>query len=450
MALINGKTVELGDATIAGDQTVTGDQSIGGDLELTGGGTIRTTANGDLILLPHGTGITKIGDAGACTLGTPTNDDACVTGRLQVLGASDLIGVVGVTGTLSTDNITITANRALATSATNYGGFYGRLSGQTVDCSAISTGTVPNYYLIIQSSDIGFDHGHAQQATPTEYGHSSRQSQVEYWGKTHDTSGVVNITGHGPHTFTTAAQKARGTMTVAGLPVADETFVIDGQTITFKADGSGNVDHCTIGTDAADQVLELVSTLAECTNHADFTAWDGAGDTVVIEWGTGGVAGNAIVFTEAATNMAVDGGGTLGGTHAAVDAATLFTIGEDGSIDIATAIKIEHSTDEINTIDTGSHVTRHTAPTEIADDGTFNLPTSSAGWIRFMIGNNEEYGIAHWNAAGTVVLGDVSGNVVNTDTDAKFCVISGANPVVVKNRLAAAKKITFDYHYTTP
>jgi len=49
-----------------------------------------------------------------------------------------------------------------------------------------------------------------------------------------------------------------------------------------------------------------------------------------------------------------------------------------------------------------------------------------------------------------VTLITVSGNVVNTDTDAKFCVFDNGTTVRVRNRLAAAKKVMFDYHYTTP
>ena len=330
------KVTEIGNTT---DKAMT----MAGDLTINGTARIVTATDTDLILLPNGTGITKIGDAGACTFGTPVNDDMCVTGRLQVLGTSDLVGAVVATGTVTCASVLVAANQYIAASAASKGAYIPDSFSQSPRTHLLATGALANSLILCEYADISFNFGHAQQPTPTFFGQSNHQSKVEYWSKTHDGSNAVYGVGHGGHTFTTQDQKARGTMTVAGLPNADETFVIDGQTITFKADGSGDVDHCTIGTGAADQVLELVATLAECTNHADFTAWDGAGDTVVYDWGTAGVAGNAIVFTEAATNITVDGAGTLGTTHAGVAAATLATIKESGVSQLEGAVHIKET-----------------------------------------------------------------------------------------------------------
>jgi len=140
-------------------------------------------------------------------------------------------------------------------------------------------------------------------------------TNVEICGSLASTGYVVNI--QKPAVTALAAQ---GTVTFAGIPVADETMVVGTTTITFKADGSGNVDHCTIGVSATTQVTLLVATLAECTGNSAWVATDGAGDTVLIEAAVAGAAGDAIVLTEAATNTAVDGGGTLGGTRAGHDA----------------------------------------------------------------------------------------------------------------------------------
>jgi hypothetical protein len=259
---INGKEIlaaedlTLTDDLIVGDDaTFTDDVDIGGTLTLSTDGKITTTANGDLTLLPHGTGITIVGDAGsALKLGTPTNDDMFVSGRHETRGTSFV----------------------------------------TSTATAVST---------------------------------------EFGSKTHDGDDVIHSVGKGGHVFKADAQKARGTMTLTGIPVADETFVINATTITFKADGSGDIDHCTIGGTAAATVTNIVATLAECTEAANLTAWDGAGDTVVVEWGTAGVAGNAIVWTEAATNVAVDGAGTLGTTHAGIAAATLLDIDESKAVE---------------------------------------------------------------------------------------------------------------------
>jgi hypothetical protein len=74
-------------APIGGGSDFSGDVSIGGDIYLTGGGAVKTTANGDLQLLPDGSGFTKVGDAGSPNrLGSTTNDDLYVSGKLEVDG----------------------------------------------------------------------------------------------------------------------------------------------------------------------------------------------------------------------------------------------------------------------------------------------------------------------------------------------------------------------------
>ena len=109
---------------------------------------------------------------------------------------------------------------------------------------------------------------------------------------------------------------AQGTITMSGVATADETFVIDTQTFTWKSSRTGT-GEVTIGASAAEAVTNIVA--AVTADLATVTAVDGAGDTVVITAATAGSAGNSIVFTEASTNTAVDGTGTLGGTIAGAD-----------------------------------------------------------------------------------------------------------------------------------
>jgi len=119
------------------------------------------------------------------------------------------------------------------------------------------------------------------------------------------------------------AQAARGTMTLTGIATADETMLIGTTTLTAKAtaDAGDSVNYFDIGAGtAAQQIVGLVATLNECTGNADWVASDGAGDTVLIEAAVGGTAGDAIVFTEGLANCTIDGGGTLGGTRAGLDA----------------------------------------------------------------------------------------------------------------------------------
>ena len=109
------------------------------------------------------------------------------------------------------------------------------------------------------------------------------------------------------------AVAAVGTITMTGVATADETFVIDTQTYTWKATRSGT-GEVTIGANQAAAVTNIVTAIT--ADQTTVTAADGAGDTVVVTSVAKGITGNAIVFTEASTNMAVDGAGTLGTTTA--------------------------------------------------------------------------------------------------------------------------------------
>jgi len=109
---------------------------------------------------------------------------------------------------------------------------------------------------------------------------------------------------------------SQGTITMAGIATANETFVIDSQTFTWKA-ARAAAGEVTIGADAPAAVTNIVT--AVTADLATVTAVDGTGDTVTITAVTKGVAGNSIVFTEASTNMTVDGAGTLGTTTAGVN-----------------------------------------------------------------------------------------------------------------------------------
>ena len=112
------------------------------------------------------------------------------------------------------------------------------------------------------------------------------------------------------------AVASQGTITMAGVATANETFVIDSQTFTWVA-ARAAAGQVTIGATGAEAVTNIVT--AVTADLATVTAVDGAGDTVIITAVIKGVSGNSIVFTEASTNMTVNGAGTLGTTTAGVD-----------------------------------------------------------------------------------------------------------------------------------
>lgn len=126
------------------------------------------------------------------------------------------------------------------------------------------------------------------------------------------------------------AVASQGTITMTNVAVADETFVIDTQTFTWKAARTGT-GEVTIGANAAAAVTNIVTAIT--ADLTTVTAVDGAGDTVVVTAATKGVAGDAIVFTENSSNMTVDGSGTLGTTTAGVDGTvgTVNQVAQDAS-----------------------------------------------------------------------------------------------------------------------
>ena len=106
---------------------------------------------------------------------------------------------------------------------------------------------------------------------------------------------------------------AVGTITlVTGGAVAGETFVIGGQTFTWQTGvraGVGQVQISTSTTTGGNNIVTAVN--ADLVGTATAVR---VGATVNVTAATPGAAGNSIVFTEASTNMTMNGSGTLGAT----------------------------------------------------------------------------------------------------------------------------------------
>jgi len=123
-------------------------------------------------------------------------------------------------------------------------------------------------------------------------------------------------TGVLPEKTPVNAVASQGVITMSGVATANETFVVDTQTFTWKASRTV-AGEVTIGANAPAAVTNIVTAIT--ADLATVTAVDSTGDTVLVTAATKGVAGDLIVFTENSTNMAVDGAGTLGATTAGVD-----------------------------------------------------------------------------------------------------------------------------------
>lgn len=111
----------------------------------------------------------------------------------------------------------------------------------------------------------------------------------------------------------------------------------------------------------------------------------------------------------------------------------------------------QHNSDDAKEIvGTGSNVSEHIIPVELADDAEFSLPDATAGYGHAIVGDGEEDVYFIWTSAAAVILRSNSANVANTDSDTDFCVYPSGTQIFIKNRLGASKKILFDYHFWTP
>lgn len=120
--------------------------------------------------------------------------------------------------------------------------------------------------------------------------------------------------------------RAQGTITLTDLPDADGTITIDTITFTFKASAT-SATEITIGGDVDTCVANIA---AKINAHPTLSLIVGAAaapasDTVVVTAKAHTVATDSIVFSESATNLTMDGSGTLGETRAG--ATNTFVIG---------------------------------------------------------------------------------------------------------------------------
>lgn len=83
----------------------------------------------------------------------------------------------------------------------------------------------------------------------------------------------------------------------------------------------------------------------------------------------------------------------------------------------------------------------------VSDEASILLPDATAGWGEVFVGDNEERARFSWKADGSVTLMENTANVVNTDTDDKFCIYDNATAVVIKNRLGASKTVKYVINY---
>ena len=224
-----------------GDVYITDDLEVDGTTTLDGAlvakstvtvdaGVIATGTNTDLQLLPNGTGIVKVGDAGTpSNLGTPTNDDLFVSGRLEVDEATTLDGELSAKAAITVDDDVPVYLGTSADSSIEFDA-----TGQTADCMVISVDTTSKNVVIGDIANAGKDYDHAASASP----HLWVQSQTdpdsandEWVSFTHDVTNGVIQTGSGNLTIgsgtTSNSLNANGDLFVSGKIEADGRVYAD-------------------------------------------------------------------------------------------------------------------------------------------------------------------------------------------------------------------------------
>lgn len=139
------------------------------NITLTGGGNVITTANGKITILPNGSGITVIGDAGSTSHNLNTNDDLLVAGKLEV------DGIIYADG-----HLFLRSNFYMGVAGAS-GMFYMGAFSQTVETIYIGTGSTSHHILIADFGDYATDFGHAATVDPTVFIQSGDATDVSQW-----------------------------------------------------------------------------------------------------------------------------------------------------------------------------------------------------------------------------------------------------------------------------
>ena len=131
---------------------------------------------------------------------------------------------------------------------------------------------------------------------------------------------------------------AVGSLAFTGQPSNNETFAVNGVTYTAKTSGAG-VDEFNIGSSrkgTAQNCADMLNAGSDSANLYALKVDEGASDArVLIFWDAFGTSGNSITFTESMSNVAADGGGTLGGYRAGRSPTSAYTFDASQYRDLA-------------------------------------------------------------------------------------------------------------------
>lgn len=324
-----------------GQLVIADDQLITGKLNMLSGGPITTPAAVDLSLVPGAGGITVIGDAGApAYLGTPTNDDFFVNGRVEIGGSTTLraTDIRGAStfwqGTALINDVGISFGSGGNPSTIMH------RTAQTPDTLVLGMSAASNSVVFCEFADLGVDFGNAQKVDPTLIIQSGDATVVA--GRVlhcHDRTDGVAETGLGDYLIKTPAQKTlRLGTAVWGDHRVPLTAVQAGglkppSWTKFKDDGAGSVGvyAYAFGDEAVEANEEQMWFDAELPH-----AYKNGSDIIAhVHWSpaAGGAAGEFVKWGLEYVWRNIDG--TFGNTaiiRSDASAAATATTSEDGTL----------------------------------------------------------------------------------------------------------------------
>lgn len=89
--------------------------------------------------------------------------------------------------------------------------------------------------------------------------------------------------------------RSRGTITLTGDPLNNETFAIDGDTYTAKTSGASTDEYNIVAGDQVSTCSNIADMLNAGTGATKINAW-ADGNTVLVEWQAGGTVGDSVTF----------------------------------------------------------------------------------------------------------------------------------------------------------
>lgn len=200
------------------------DLGIVGSLSFWKGGEITTTANGNLTLIPNGSGITIVGDAGSTSRSLASNDDLLVTGRAEVNGVFYADSDAYFTGVVRIEDDT-----KLVFGDDDDFKMEWATNQATSGALMLGLGVNSRYILMTDLTQIGKNHDHPNQDHPTLFIHAFANPDTDntpWISFKHDNvDGDINC-GKGTLNLSSAAGAVNfKTATLTGSTVTHDAYV---------------------------------------------------------------------------------------------------------------------------------------------------------------------------------------------------------------------------------